>query len=473
MRSDLVLVVDLDGTLLRSDILLESFWLALGQNWRTIFSIFKLKNGRAALKRHLANTVSLDIAALPYDPTVINYIKRWRERGGRTVLATASDQLIADKIAKHLNLFDEVHGSNGIQNLKGSVKANFLAQRFADTEFIYMGDSAADMPIWKSANKGITVNAPRTLRSHADSLGIEMEHLNTTSNTVYSYCKALRPHQWLKNLLVFLPMLLSHQLSTTLLFQSLLAFISFCLISSSAYVLNDLADLKSDRAHPRKRMRPFAAGIIPLAHGGWMVATLLFSGTILAAVQGWNTLAVVLIYYVLTIVYSCHLKQKIIIDICVLAGLYTMRLIYGGTATGISLSPWLLVFSIFFFFGLASIKRQAELVDNSKRGISNVSGRGYHIRDLPFVSMIGISSSYISVLVMGLYINSPDTLELYAFPPALWGICVVLLYWTSYLSIVTHRGEMHDDPVLYAAKNRTSHICFLLILVLMIGATTL
>lgn len=473
MKSGPVLIVDLDGTLLRSDTLLESFWLALGQNWKTIFSVTELKNGRAALKRHFANTVSLDVTTLPYDPTVIDYIKRWRERGGRTALATASDQLIADKIAKHLGLFDEVHGSNGSLNLKGPAKADFLVEQFAETGFIYMGDAKADLPVWKSTRKGITVNASRALRDKADQLGTDIHHISTASVSILPYVKVLRPHQWLKNLLVFLPMLLAHQLSVSLLLQSLLAFVAFSLISSGAYVLNDLTDLNSDRAHPRKSQRPFAAGDIPIAHGIWMIGSLLLGGAFVAISTGAGVAAVMLLYFIVTAAYSYYLKQRIIIDVCVLAGLYTLRIIAGGEATSIPISTWLLVFSIFFFFGLATIKRQAELIDCSKRNLLSASGRGYRTEDLPFVSIIGISSCYISVLVMALYINSLITAELYTFPAALWGICAILLYWTSYIALVTHRGNMHDDPIIYAAKSRTSWVCFLLVLGCVITATIL
>jgi 4-hydroxybenzoate polyprenyltransferase len=246
--------------------------------------------------------------------------------------------------------------------------------------------------------------------------------------------------------------------------MSLLAFACFSLVASSVYVLNDLLDLAADRAHPRKKNRPFASGSIPIAHGTWMAVGLLVMGTILAIGIGGNFLLVMVAYYLLTTAYSLHLKRRIVIDICVLAGLYTARIIAGAVATEIALSVWLLAFSIFFFLSLAAVKRQAELIDSAERGNLTASGRGYHVDDLPIISMIAIGAGYVSVLVMILYVSSPAVMVLYAHPKALWGVCGVLLYWITRTVMIAHRGEMHDDPVVYASKDRTSRVSFLIIL---------
>ena len=244
----------------------------------------------------------------------------------------------------------------------------------------------------------------------------------------------------------------------------LLAFICFSVVASSVYVLNDLLDLAADRAHPRKKNRPFASGSIPIAHGTWMAAGLLLLGAALAVSISVDFLLAMAAYYILTTAYSLHLKRRIVIDICVLAGLYTARIVAGGVATGIPLSVWLLAFSVFFFLSLAAVKRQAELIDSVERGNIEASGRGYHVDDLPIISMIAIGAGYVSVLVMTLYVNSPAVVQLYAHPEALWGVCGVLLYWITRTVMVAHRGNMHDDPVVYAAKDRTSQICLLIIL---------
>ena len=460
-----ILVVDLDGTLLRSDMLFEGFWSALGRDWRSpLRSVLALKDGRAALKRYLAAASAVDVATLPYDAKVIAYIEAWREPGGRTALVTASDREVAEAIAAHLGIFDEVHGSDGRVNLKGTRKAGFLADRFAESGFAYMGDASADLPVWQRAAKAITVNAPDSLRREAERVCGSVEHLVTEPRSMTPYIKALRPHQWLKNMLVFLPMLTAHQLDGPTLLQSCLAFACFSLVASSVYVLNDLLDLAADRAHPRKKDRPFASGRIPIAHGTWMAAGLLILGALLAIGIGGDFLLVMLGYYLLTTAYSLDLKRRIVIDICVLAGLYTTRIIAGGVATGISLSVWLLAFSVFFFLSLAAVKRQAELVDSAARGELEASGRGYRVDDLPIIAMVAIGAGYLSVLVMTLYANAPAVMDLYTHPEVLWGVCAVLLYWIIRTVLITHRGQMHDDPVVYAARDPVSQACFVIIL---------
>jgi 4-hydroxybenzoate polyprenyltransferase len=257
------------------------------------------------------------------------------------------------------------------------------------------------------------------------------------------------------------------------LIASILAFISFSLVASSVYVLNDLLDLAVDRSHPRKCDRPFASGSIPIAHGSWMVLLLILAGFFTAISLSFEFVLVMVCYYIITTAYSIKLKRLIIMDICTLALLYTARIIAGATATSTSLSVWLMAFSIFFFFSLATVKRQAELVDGVARGMLSLHGRGYHISDLPLITNIAISSGYISVLVMALYLNSSNVLELYSHPNVLWGICPVLLYWISMMVMATHRNQMHDDPIIYAVKDRNSHICLGLIVLSALGGTFL
>ncbi len=257
-------------------------------------------------------------------------------------------------------------------------------------------------------------------------------------------------------------MIAAHQVVFATLLQSVLAFVSFSLVASSVYVLNDLLDLKADRAHPRKRARPFASGDIPIPHGTWMAPALLGAGMFVAFNLGWLFMGIMLAYFAATSFYSLNLKRRIIIDICVLAGLYTMRIVAGGAATDIPLSVWLLAFSVFFFLALAAVKRQAELRDGAKRGQLRASGRGYHVDDLPVISMMAMSSGYVSVLVMALYLNSQAVTMRYTYPEALWGICLVLLYWLSRVVMMTHRGWMHDDPIVFAVKDRISQFCLIL-----------
>jgi len=458
------LAVDLDGTLLRSDMLHESFWSAVSRDWRNLVRAgLALRAGRAALKRDLAARAEIDVAALPYDPEVIAYVAAWRAGGGRTALVTASDSAFAQAVADHLGLFDEVHGSDGADNLKGGRKAAFLRDRFGVSGYSYMGDAAADLPVWAGAATAVTVNAPDGLRRAAERVAGRVEHLETVKRSILPYLRALRPHQWLKNLLVFLPLLAGHRFDAAGAVAAVMAFVSFSFVASGVYVLNDLLDLAADRAHPRKRLRPFAAGSVPIAHGGAMAAALLGLGATVAAFLGPAFLGVMLGYFVLTSAYSLYIKRRIVIDICVLAFLYTIRIVAGGVATGIDLSVWLVAFSIFVFLSLAAVKRQAELVDSARRGALTASGRGYVVDDLPIVAMIAIGSGYVSVMVMALYVTSPAVTVLYRSPAFLWAICGVLLYWITNMVMVAHRGEMHDDPVVHAAKDPVSRLCFLLI----------
>lgn len=291
------------------------------------------------------------------------------------------------------------------------------------------------------------------------------------TRSIIPYVKALRPHQWVKNTLVFLPMLAAHQLNGQTMRLSFIAFLSFSLVASSVYVLNDLIDLSADRAHPRKRFRPFASGSVPVAHGAWMAVGTILSGAIVASVLGRDFVMVIAVYYFLTLAYSLRLKKSIVIDICVLAGLYSIRILAGGVATDIHLSVWLLAFSTFFFLSLAAVKRQAELVDASKRNELKANGRGYHVDDLPIISMVAIGAGYVAVLVLALYLNSPTVVELYTRPAALWGVCVVILYWITRAVMIAHRGQMHDDPVIFAMRDIGSHVCLFLILAFTAAAT--
>lgn len=469
-----ILVVDLDGTLLRSDILFETFWSAFGSHWQSPFRAARaLLDGKAALKRVLARDGEIEVTTLPFDPAVITYIENWRTQGGKTALVTASDEQIARRIGDHLGIFDEVYGSDGVRNLKGPNKAAFLTDHYADPGFAYMGDAQADIPVWSAAQHAITVNVSDGLQKQVDGMAPKVEHLTTVPASIKPLIKALRPHQWLKNILVFLPMLAAHHYDAVTFAQSLLAFVAFSMIASAGYVFNDLLDLAADRAHPRKCKRPFASGALPIAHGTWLGAGLLAGGFIIAGSLSVYLFLTLLAYFAITMAYSLDLKRRTVVDICILAGLYTMRIAAGAVATGLTLSVWLMAFSIFFFLALAAVKRQAELIDTAKRGKLGASGRGYVVDDLPIISQVAISAGFVSVLVMALYVNSPTVLALYHYPQAMWGVCLILLYWITRIVMITHRGKMHDDPVVFAAKDRVSQICGLAIFACALGGALL
>lgn len=467
-----VLVVDLDGTLIRSDMLYESFWAGLSESWRTVpIALRAMARGKAQLKARLAKLTPVDPASLPYNAPVLDYIRDWRAQGGRTALVSATNTHLVKTIAAHVGLFDEAHGSDAETNLKGARKAAFLKERYGAQGYAYIGDSTADLPVWEGATKAITVDVPPPLRRQVEAVAPEVEALS--SGITPGYLAALRPHQWLKNILVFIPLLAAHSFTPESVLLAILAFVSFSLVSSSGYVLNDLMDLKADRAHPRKCKRPLASGRVPLAHGTAMVPLLLLGGLGIAALGGWPLFGVIALYFVLTTLYSLALKQVAIADIGTLAALYTMRIIAGALATGVEMSVWLLAFSMFFFFSLAAIKRQGELVDLKLRGVNKPQRRGYSVDDLPLVEQMSITSGYLSVLVLALYLNAPAVQQLYSTPWLLWGICLVLLYWISRLALKTHRGLMLDDPIVYALKDTKSLICCALMALFAIGAAVL
>lgn len=457
------LVVDLDGTLVRSDLLHETFWSAFAHDLlMPLRAMASLMSGRAVLKRMLADRAKVDIATLPFDAGVIAYIKAWREEGGRAVLVTASDHRLAEGVAAHLSVFDEVHATDASVNLKGKAKAEFLVRRYGENGFHYVGDAKADLAVWEKADRAITVNATSSLRDQAEGLGRPIEHLQTLDESWKPYVQALRPHQWLKNLLVFVPMLAGHRIDGETFALSALAFVTFSLAASSLYLFNDLLDLRADRGHPRKWKRPVAAGLLPIAHASVMAVGAAVIGAGLSVIIGWQFLLIMAGYYTLSLAYSLFLKRHPVIDICVLAGLYTMRIIAGSVATNIDLTVWLLAFSLFLFFSLAALKRQAELVDMNKRGELSAAGRGYRVDDLPIVSDIAVSSGFLSVLVLALYINSPEVVELYSQPALLWGVCCVLLYWITRMVMVAHRGSMNDDPIIFAMNDRVSQVCIVM-----------
>ena len=429
--------------------------------------------GRAALKGRLANLSQIDPTTLPIREEVVAYVKRWKDNGGRTVLATASNQSLANLVADHLGIFDTVHGSTETVNLKSEAKAALLQSHYGTEGFYYIGDSVADLPVWSKSRRAIVINPSARLLGELGKEGVQVESLTTETNNFGSFIKTIRPHQWLKNLLVFLPLLAAHNFTGDAILRATLAFIAFCLVASSVYVLNDLLDLGPDRAHRRKRHRPLASGKMSVSQATWIAPLLLIAGLAVGSTLGFMFTSVLGAYYVITLLYSFVLKRRIVIDICALAGLYTIRIVAGGVATNIVLSVWLLAFSIFIFFSLAAVKRQAELVAVVATGEVTAHGRGYHVDDLSLVAMFATASGYLSVLVLALYVNTPSVLSLYSSPTVLLGICLVLLYWVTRMVMVTHRGRMTDDPIVFAAKDRISQLCLLLIAGLVVAGTIL
>lgn len=465
------LCIDCDGTLIRTDLLHEAvFLLAKKSPWKLLRVPFWLLKGKAFMKQRIAESVQFDWASLPLHEEVVALINRARTDGRRVVLATASHQLLADGLASHLGLFDEVLATEGEINLAGPQKRDKLVQRFGERGYDYAGNSRTDLTVWSSAHAAVVVSPSKALADEAARVTTVSHVVSHPRASAAAYLKALRLHQWLKNLLVFVPLLAAHEWSSVSgLIHSVLAFSAFSLCASAVYVLNDLLDLDSDRRHIRKRTRPFASGLIPILHGALLMPVLLAGSAVIAAFLPLKFVGVLGFYFVLTTSYSLWLKRQPIVDVLLLAGLYTLRVIAGGAATEIVPSFWLLAFSMFLFLSLAMVKRYSELWITLQQNKSTAAGRGYLVDDLPMLMSTGTSAGMVAVLVFALYINNPDIKTMYSNPLWLWLVPPLLLYWVSRLWMKTHRGEIDDDPVVFALRDwqslvvvALSGVCFLL-----------
>lgn len=473
--AELPLCVDLDGTLIRTDLLWEGiFGLVRAHPLRAFALPFQLLRGRAAFKQWLAECAPIDVEAIPYRESIVEWVRQQARDGRAVALATASPLAYADKVAQHLGCFRRVFATSGTTNLKGVVKADALVAAYGSAGFDYVGDSRADIPVWRQARIALVVDngggllrrAERALRDAGTSVGATPQPQVVPAPGAsapeaplwFTWLRALRIHQWLKNVLICVPALAAHRIDDPHVVALMaLAFVSFGLVASSAYVFNDLLDLEADRHHPAKRQRPFAAGQLPLAQGAIAGVVLLLAGLALATWRLPSSFTLVLgIYFLCTCAYSSLLKQWAIVDVAALAGLYVVRIIAGAVATDVPISFWLLAFSLFFFFSLALAKRYAELADAKSEETTARRRRGYRAADLPLLQALGIASGFVAILVMAFYINSPESQALYRRAQVLWILIPILLLWISRLWLLAHRRELHEDPVVYALMDRGS-----------------
>lgn len=454
------LCVDLDGSLIRSDMLHESSIIfAKNKPWHVAALPGWLLRGKAYLKQRIAAVADVDVQLLPYNDELLDWLKAERANGRKLILCTASDAKYAHAVAAHLNVFDEVMASDGETNLSSGNKAAALVARFGAKGFDYVGNSSADLAVWAQANRSIVVGSKSLAdrAAHVSTIGRHIAPAGPARAKIWM--RALRLHQWLKNLLVFLPLLGAHRwLDSTAIVNTLLAFASFSLCASAVYLLNDLLDLESDRRHPRKKSRPFAAGTLSIPTGIFASAGLFITAFGIATLLGQHFLLWLLAYAALTTTYSFFLKQFPLVDCLSLAGLYTLRIIAGGSAIDQPISFWLLAFSLFLFSSLAFIKRYAELLSVIKSGKNSAHGRGYIAEDLPLLQSIGLASGFSATLVMALYLNSAEVAQLYSHPQLLWLTMPVLLFWITWMWLKASRNQMHDDPVVFAIEDRASLI---------------
>jgi 4-hydroxybenzoate polyprenyltransferase/phosphoserine phosphatase len=481
------LCVDLDGTLVKSDTLHDSALAVARHRPQALVNIPGwLAQGKAALKRHLANTIQLDVAHLPYNRELLHYLEEQRATGRPLYLATAADADTANRIADHLGIFTGVLASDGQLNLAGHNKLAAFQSRFGDN-FSYIGNALPDLPLLQHCQEPMVANPTPGLRAALRRARITpVRTFDERVSPLKAWPKAIRLHQWAKNLLIFVPLILAHAWAPGLLAGATLAFLSFGLCASATYIINDLLDLEADRQHPRKRRRPFASGDLSALAGIFVVVLFLAASLALAllvphAIAALSPQLLYLIkphyfllwlgvYLVTTLAYSLRLKRTVLVDVIILSGLYTIRIIAGSAASGIAVSTWLGSFSIFFFLSLAFVKRFAELENLRKRGGVSAGGRGYHVTDIEQLRSFGSASGYASVVVLTLYISTLDAAHLYQHTRRLWLLVPVLLLWISRLWLKASRGHLNEDPVVYAITDRRSLFLGLVVVAIVLSA---
>jgi 4-hydroxybenzoate polyprenyltransferase/phosphoserine phosphatase len=468
----LPLCVDLDGTLVKSDTLMDSICILARANPASLVRLpLWLRHGKAAFKQAVTAQALLDAAHLPYNEPLLIYLREQAAAGRPIFLSTGADHALAERVSQHLGIFDAMFASDGRNNLTGPRKLQLLEDYFGRGGFGYIGNSGADLPLLAASADAMLANPNPGLRARLKHRGIRVQNtFQDRAPVAQSFGWALRLHQWAKNVLIFLPLLLAHAAGLATLLHSVLAFFSFSLVASSTYIVNDLLDLASDRSHPTKRQRPFAAGDLS-ALSGILLSTALFAGGVLLArpLAGAFT-AWLLIYCGVTLAYSLYFKRIVIVDVIILSALYTLRILAGAAAARVPISDWMAGFAIFFFFSLALVKRFSELENLRARGTAPTNGRGYLVHDMEQLRAFGTASAFASIVVFSLYINNPDVRNLYHHPQRLWLLTPLLIWWLSRVWLRASRGQMQEDPVVFALTDRASLLAGVVIFVIALSA---
>ncbi|WP_425041421.1 UbiA family prenyltransferase [Primorskyibacter sp. S187A] len=467
------IVVDLDDTLVQTDTLVEALLHAFGRAPLATLSLFaRLWRDRAQLKAEITKAAPLDIATLPYNEALVAWLRSQSEAGREIILATAADRSTAQQVADHLKLFDTVLASDGQTNLKGAAKRDAIRAHLAGAPYVYVGDCAADLPLWQDAAEIGAVNAGEALVRKISEMDKPVHRFDTEIDRPAALWRGMRPYQWVKNILVFLPLLAAHQWGNPgLLAMGLGAFVAFSLAASAVYLINDLLDIQDDRSHREKRHRPIAAGRLRAKTACVAAAALFVLSLVLAALVSPALLGILLIYVAATFAYSILIKTKPAIDVLWLAGLYTTRVLAGAAATGIVASYWLLAFSIFVFLSLACAKRCSELQTYFTGESAKISRRGYRASDIEVVTAFGVASAFSSVIMLLLYLQDDRVIQLYSRPELLILVGALLLYWLCRVWIKVKRDELSADPIVFALKDRISRFTGLaIVLVFIISA---
>ena len=468
------LVVDLDGTLVRSDLLIQSAFAHLGHNPLHMFGIFSATlRGKAAVKAEIAaKTRQVDISlSSPYDEDVLSLIRQRRAAGQKVYLASASNERYVQAIADHLDLFDGWFASNDSENLSSESKARRLVDAFGEGGFDYIGNGRADIAVWTVASQRIAVRASSRVRTKLLDIDPDAVVLRNAEGRTRAWIKLLRVHQWVKNGLVFVPLVTAQRYFDFVAFRDAIgAFLAFSLTASAVYIINDLVDLDADRKHPSKKRRPLAAGTLSITAAILLVPLLLGVGLGGALVTSHVLAAVLCIYFLLTTAYTFVLKRKMLADVITLAALYTIRVIGGAVAISVPLSEWLLGFSMFIFTALALIKRYVELAARIDEGLSDPTNRNYRKSDLDIVATLAAAASFNAVTVFALYISSDVVRSLYRYPWALWLICPIMMYWLGRALLMAHRRLIDDDPMVFALRDQNSYVALGLIGLILLAA---
>jgi 4-hydroxybenzoate polyprenyltransferase len=458
-HSNIPLCVDLDHTLYKTDFLYETLLFGLKSGSITIYDVIReLGKGKSFLKNFIANNVTIEVSLLPKNQEIWEYAKL-ESKNRPVVLVTATNTTLAQQVARYAGFFSEVIASSKEVNLKGSAKHDELVKKFGVEGFDYIGDNPCDLEVWKSCRYAYPVTSNKQFINKVEQVAQIQYTFPLRPHKLQTLLKALRLHQWSKNVLIFVPIIAAHELEkSSVIFTSILAFISFSVTASSVYLVNDLLDLESDRKHRTKFKRPFASGDLPLTAGFYLVPLLGLLALITGLPVGFSFLFVLCGYFILTSAYTLWAKQKPILDVVLLASLYTVRILAGAVAASVLVSEWLLSFSMFLFFSLACAKRFSEINYNVEDSQSKVPGRGYYGKDKELLGILGVSSGLLSVLVLALYVTAQEVVALYDHPRVLMYLCPMLLYWIARVWLLTYRGELHEDPVTFALKDKTSYL---------------
>jgi 4-hydroxybenzoate polyprenyltransferase/phosphoserine phosphatase len=467
---DVPLVVDLDGTLIRTDLLVESAFAHLGENPSRIFSLFAmLMRGKAALKASIAAETPIDAGHLPYDERVLALIEKARREGRKIYIASASNERYVSAIADHVGA-DGFFASTETENLSSHNKASRLVKAFGQTGFDYVGNSHADLPVWAICRKAWAVHPGASVRRALAARGADVAIVEPPGGATKAWIRLVRVHQWVKNALVFVPLLTAHKFEIPALVQAIGAFFAFSFAASAVYLLNDLVDLEADRKHPSKKRRPLAAGTLPIQAALPVIVLLLLIAFNIALIVEPLFAGVLLGYLALTTAYTFFLKRKMLVDIVALALLYTIRVVGGAVAISVPVSEWLLAFSLFIFTSLALMKRYVELAARVDADLPDPSNRNYRKSDLGIVATLAAAAGFNAVTVFALYISSDTVRHLYRHPDALWLVCPILMYWLARALIMANRRLMNDDPIVFALRDWNSLLAFALVAVIMLGA---